>query len=77
MKNLEEFVQLFAEQLDDTDPEVITAETKYHDLDEWSSLITLSLIAVVDEEFDVALTGDDIQQAVTVKELYDKIVSRQ
>jgi len=76
MKNLEEFVALFAEQFDETDASEITAMTKFHDLDEWSSLIGLSVIAMVDEEFDVALKGDDVKNAVTVEDLYNNVKSK-
>ncbi len=76
MKSLNEFVELFAEQFDETDASEIKADTVYHDLDEWSSLIGLSVIAMVDEEFDVALKGDDIKSSVTVEELYNKVISR-
>lgn len=76
MKNLEEFVALFAEQFDDTDPSEITATTVFHDLDEYSSLIGLSLIAMVDEEFDVALKGDDVKDSVTVEDLYNRVISK-
>ena len=75
MKTLEDFVSLFAEQFDDTDASEITASTKFHDLDEWSSLIGLSVIAMVDEEFDVALKGDDVKGSVTVEDLYKKVIS--
>ena len=71
MKSLEEFVQIFAEQFDETDASEITATTVFHDLDEWSSLIGLSVIAMVDEEFDVALKGDDVKNAATVEDLYN------
>jgi len=77
MKSLEEFVELFAEQFDDTDASEIKANTVFHDLDEWSSLIGLSVIAMVDEEFDVALKGDELRSAVTVTDLYNTIVSKQ
>lgn len=76
MKTLEEFVALFAEQFDDTDPSEITAITAFHDLDEWSSLIGLSVIAMVDEEFDVALKGDDVRTSVTIEDLYNKVISK-
>lgn len=76
MKTLEEFVALFAEQFDFTDPSEISAETVYHDLDEWSSLISLSIIAMVDEEFDVALKGDDVKDSITVEDLYNCVVSK-
>ena len=76
MKTLEEFVALFAEQFDDTDPSEITATTVFHDLDEWSSLTGLSVIAMVDEEFDVALKGDDIRNAVTVEDVYNNVKAK-
>ena len=76
MKTLDEFVALFAEQFDDTDPSEISATTVFHDLDEYSSLIGLSLIAMVDEEFDVALKGDDVKNSVTVEDLYNRVISK-
>lgn len=76
MKTLEEFVVLFAEQFDETNPSEITVSTAFHDLDEWSSLIGLSVIAMVDEEFDVALKGDDIKNSGTVEELYNCVISK-
>lgn len=76
MKSLEEFVALFAEQFDFTDPAEINAETVFHDLDEWSSLIGLSVIAMVDEEFDLALKGDDVKNSVTVEDLYNRVIAK-
>lgn len=76
MKTLEEFVALFAEQFDDTDPSEITSTTAFHDLDEWSSLIGLSIIAMVDEEFDLALKGVDVKSSVTVEDLYNRVISK-
>ena len=76
MKTLDEFVALFAEQFDDTDDSEITAATVFHDLDEWSSLVGLSIIAMVDEEFELALKGDDVKNSVTVEDLYNCIISK-
>ncbi len=76
MKTLDEFVVLFAEQLDDTDPSTITAQTKFRDLDEWSSLLALTLISMVDEEFGIALKGDDVKNSETVEDVYNVIKSK-
>lgn len=76
MKSLEEFVELFAEQFDETDASEITATTVFHDLEEWSSLIGLSVIAMVDEEFDVTLKGDDVRNSVTVEDLYNRVIEK-
>jgi acyl carrier protein len=45
-------------------------------LDEWSSLIALSVIAMADEEYDVALKGDDIRNATTVEDLFNLTKSK-
>lgn len=76
MKTLNEFVALFAEQFDETDANEITATTEFKELDEWSSLIALSVIAMADEEFDVALKGADVRDAITVEDLYKTICSK-
>ena len=76
MKTLNEFVELFAEQFDETDARLIKADTKFRDLDEWSSLIGLSVIAMADEEFDVALKGGDVKTSETVEDIYNKIVAK-
>ncbi len=76
MKSLEEFVALFAEQFDETETSEITSDKHFRDLDEWSSLIGLSVIAMVDEEFDLILRGEDMRKANTPAELYEIIKTK-
>lgn len=76
MKTLDEFVVLFAEQLEDTDPSTVTAQTKFRELEEWSSLLALTLISMVDEEFDVTLKGDDVKNSETIEDVYNVINSK-
>lgn len=74
--DIKEFVEKFAEQFDDTDPSEITASTLFHDIEEYSSLTALSIIAMADEEFNVTLKGDDIKNAKTVEDLYNTVQSK-
>lgn len=73
---LKEFIENFVEQFEDTDASEITAATEFKNLDEWSSLIALSVIAMVDEEYDVTLKGDDIRNSSTVEDLFNLVKSR-
>lgn len=73
---IKEFIENFAAQFDDTDPAEIKADTLFHDLDEWSSLTALSIIAMADEEYDVTLKGNDINDAKTVEDLFNIIKSK-
>lgn len=74
--NLNEFVEKFADQFEETEKKLITAETDFKSLDEWSSLVALTIIAMVDEEYDVPLKGADIRDSVTIKDLYDRIAKQ-
>ena len=73
---LKEFIQNFAGQFDETDVNEFQAETIFKDLEEWSSLIALSVIAMADEEYDVKLKGNDIKDASTIEDLYNVVKSR-
>lgn len=73
---LNEFVAHFAEQFEETDASEFTPATKYHELDEWSSLVGLSIIAMVDEEYGVALKGNDVKSSVTIEDLFNIVKER-
>lgn len=73
---IKEFIQYFAEQFDETDINEFTPETVFHDLDEYSSLIALSIIAMINEEYDVTLKGDDMNAAVTIEDLFNIVKSK-
>lgn len=74
---LNEFVAHFAEQFEDTDASVFTPETKFREIEEWSSLLALSIIAMVDEEYDVALKGNEMKAANTIEELFEIVKAKQ
>ena len=73
---LELFVEKFAEEFDDTPVEEFSADTVFKDLDEWSSLTALAIIAMIDEEFEVLLTGNDMRKSTKIIDLYDLIISK-
>ncbi len=73
---LDEFVKEFAYQFDDTEPEEIEATTVFHELEEWSSMIALSVLNMVEKKFGKHITFDDVKAAVTVEDLYNSIMSK-
>ena len=72
----ETFIAAFQEQFDDTEPSLITFETKYKDLDEWSSMMALVIIAFIDDSYSYSLSGDDFKKAETVEDLYQIIIKK-
>ena len=73
---LDEFVKAFAAEFDDTPEESIKACTCYKELDEWGSLVALSIISMVDDEMGKRLTGADLRKCNTIEELYQLIEAK-
>lgn len=72
----EKFIQLFAEQFDGADPSKFSMDTHFRDMENWSSLTALSIMAMVDEEFDVSIKGDDIRKSITILDIYNIVKSK-
>ncbi len=73
---IKEFIEKFAEIFDDTDASSLTPQTIFRELDEWSSLSALGVIALADEEFDVELTGNEMRKANTIQDLFEILKSK-
>jgi acyl carrier protein len=73
---INEFIENFANQFDDIDSSSLNAETKFKEIDEWSSLAALSIIAMVDEEYEVAIKGEDIRHSETIQDLFNLVQSK-
>ena len=74
--DIKEFINNFAEQFDDLDAATLTPATEYMALDDWNSLVALSVIAMIDEEYDVTLKGNDIREAKTIEGLYNTVCQK-
>ncbi|AWV99867.1 acyl carrier protein [Arcticibacterium luteifluviistationis] len=74
--DIEEFIQLFAEQFDETEVSEFKPETEFRQLEEWDSMVALMIIAMVDEEYGVKVSGDDIRNSATIKDLMDVVASK-
>ncbi|MDN3676038.1 acyl carrier protein [Flavobacterium paronense] len=73
---MEEFIENFYEILEDTDTSEINQNTEYKNLDEWDSMTSLMLIAMVDEKYGKQIIGKDIEESLTLENLYVRIQSK-
>ena len=74
--DIKEFINNFADQFDDLDAASLTPETEYMTLNDWNSLVALSVIAMIDEDYDVTLKGNDIREGKTIEGLYNIVCSK-
>lgn len=73
---IKEFLENFANQFDDTDTSVFVPETKFREVEEWSSLTALSIISMIDEEYDVTVKGNELANVSTIRQLFDLVSSK-
>ena len=73
---VQKFIENFAAQFEESDLSAFSSETKFRDLEDWSSFAALSIIAMVDEIYNVKITGDDIRKSNTVKEIFNIVKSK-
>ena len=72
---LNEFIAAFAAQFDETDASEIHADTIFQELEEWSSLTAMSIIAFVKTQYNKAITGKQIRSCETVEDLYNLVLN--
>ena len=70
---LNDFIEKFAEQFEETEKTVFNPHTRFKELDEWTSLT--SIIAMIDEEYNISLKSNDLAKSSTIEELFVKIVN--
>ena len=75
--DIKQFIEHFAEQFDEIDFALLTPETRFRDLDEWSSLVALLVITMVDEEYGIVLPPEEMRKTQTIQELFDLVHSKQ
>ncbi|MBQ6310492.1 MAG: acyl carrier protein [Bacteroidales bacterium] len=70
------FIEAFADLFEETEADAFSPETHFRDLAEWSSLIALSVMSMIDDEYDVQLNASELRQANTIQELFEIVSSK-
>lgn len=75
--DIKNFIENFSSLLTQSNAGELSENTEFKKLPEWGSLIALSVIAMVEDEYDVLLKSTDILSARTLRELFDIISAQQ
>jgi acyl carrier protein len=71
---MQEFIKKFEDAIDGSQPGDITPDTNFRELGYWDSLSLLSILAMIDIDYNKQLTVEDLKNCITVKDLYDLII---
>ena len=73
---LNDFSVKFAEQFDETELSEFKPDTLFQELEEWSSLIAMGIIAFVKTEYGKFITGKEIRSCHTIEDLFNLVASK-
>ena len=74
--DINEFIEQFADLFDDTDPSEIQLNTQFQELEDWSSLTAMGIIAFVKTNYGKTITGLEIRSCSTVEDLFNLILNK-
>lgn len=73
---INEFISKFAKQFRNTPISEFSSNTNFWELDEWSSIVALSVVLMIEEEYGVSLRSADVKGVRTIQELFDVVKER-
>lgn len=73
---LADFVNDFALLFEEKEKSLITPNAEFRSITEWSSLKAMSLIAMVDMNYDIQINGTDIRNCKTIHDLFEIVKSK-
>ncbi len=74
--NIEKFTRLFEQQFEDSDEVKFEINTNFKQLDEWSSIMSLLIITMVNDNYDIVINADDIKNSSTIEDLYNVVLTK-
>jgi acyl carrier protein len=69
------FVRNFESAIEGIPPNSLTATTEFRGLEKWDSLAALAILAMVDAEYSVQITGNELKGCNTINDIF-AIVSK-
>lgn len=74
--DIQEFIEYFADELDETTIDELSPDTDFKALDEWSSLVALSIIAMIEDNYEKEVTGEDLRSSTTIQDLFNVVENK-
>ena len=74
--NATDFIEKFAEALD-IEASELSVETEFRTLEVWDSMVYLSVIAMLDEEYDIQIENAEFKTLKTIQDIINYIEAHQ
>lgn len=75
--DIKEFIKNLENTIEDVEANTISEELDFqNDLEQWDSMAALTVLAMIDTEYEVVLNGEDLTKCKNVKDLFDTICKK-
>lgn len=74
--DIQELISLIENEFEEIEAGTLSSSSSIRDMDGWSSMHALLLIALVDNHYDILLTGEELKNITTINDLYQIILKR-
>ena len=71
----EKFLEQFIAQFDD-EPTGVTLDTDFRDIDDWDSLTALGVISMIDDEYNVKVSGEELKSSKSVRDIFNIVKTK-
>lgn len=73
---ISDFIKEIETEIEEIEPGTLKPETDYRKLESWSSMHALIILAMIDTNHDITLTGEELRTCITIQNLYDLVKSK-
>ena len=70
---IQEFIKNFASLFEETPLNEFEEKTRFRDLENWDSMVALSIMAMVDEIYKVKISPNEMKQSSTIRDIFDVV----
>jgi acyl carrier protein len=74
--SIEKFIDQIEHEIDGLQPGILKPDTNFRSIEEWSSMHSLIVIALIDVEYDVTISGEDLLNSKTINDLFNLVKSK-
>jgi len=74
--NIHDLINDIETEFEEIENGTLIPKSSIRDIEGWSSMHALILIALIDNNYDILLTGEELKNALTIQDLYDIILKR-
>lgn len=74
--SVDTFVRNFESAVEGIAPSSLDPDVELESLEEWDSLAALSVLAMVDAEYETEISGNELRRCKTIRDIYSVIESK-